>query len=50
MENLSATKQEFGNMTKVILITEMVLEGTDRIEPVGSSSQCSHAYCIMLVP
>ena len=26
------------------------LEGADRIEPLGSSSRCSHAYCIMLAP
>ena len=29
MENLSAKKQEFGNMTKVILVIEMVLEGLE---------------------
>ena len=29
---------------------KLPLEGADRIEPVGSSSRCSHAYCIMLVP
>ena len=29
MENLSATKQEFGNMTKVILVTKIVFEGLE---------------------
>ena len=29
MENISTKEQEFGNMTKVILVTEMVLEGLE---------------------
>ena len=32
MENLSATKQEFGNMTKVILVSKIVFEGAGNFD------------------